>query len=260
MHSRKKFFKVAVITCIAAAILYGVFSHYKEDIVEFIQEIAIKMREHKYSSLIMVVIVALTGTPPLFGYTFAVTMTGFVYGFPNGCIPATTGAFLSSLATFGLVRKFNFAKYITFSEKKQNLYVAMQDAITQGGFKMMLLIRICPLPWQLTNLMLSLVPSVTWKTYISSALIACFKFNLDVWVGSQLANLSDPDLPPEAHKATLIYMCLGIIILVSSGFWLYKLTMVKVKEQQEKLLLSEGDERQSLLENQTPSLTGLYVK
>lgn len=123
MHSRKKFFKVAVITCIVAAILYGLFSHYKEDIIEcnfkknfyipcaysnnvplfpiVIQETAIKMREQKYSSLIMVFIVAITGIPPLFGYTFAVTMTGFVYGFPNGCIPATAGAFLSSLVTFG---------------------------------------------------------------------------------------------------------------------------------------------------------------
>lgn len=127
------------------------------------------------------------------------------------------------------------------------MYQAMQDAITQGGFKMILLIRICPLPWQLTNLILSLVPTVTWKSYIISALISCFKFNLDIWVGSQLANLSDPDLPPETHRITLVYMSFGVVILILSGLWIYKLTMLKIKEQQEKLFASQ-EEHQRLLE------------
>lgn len=126
------------------------------------------------------------------------------------------------------------------------MYQAMQDAISQGGFKMILLIRICPLPWQLTNLILSLIPTVTWKSYILSALITSFKFNLDIWVGSQLANLSDPDLPPETHRITLIYMSLGVIVLILSGYWIYKLTMIKIKEQQEKLLASQ-EEHQRLL-------------
>jgi uncharacterized membrane protein YdjX (TVP38/TMEM64 family) len=124
------------------------------------------------------------------------------------------------------------------------MYQAMQDAISQGGFKMILLIRICPLPWQLTNLILSLVPTVGWESYMISALISSFKFNLDVWVGSQLANLSDPDLPPEAHKVTLIYMAVGFAILALSGFWIYRLTMIKIKEQQQKLLLSQQQQQQ----------------
>lgn len=126
------------------------------------------------------------------------------------------------------------------------MYQAMQDAISQGGFKMILLIRICPLPWQLTSLILSLIPTVTWKSYILSALITSFKFNLDIWVGSQLANLSDPDLPPETHRITLIYMSLGVIVLILSSYWIYKLTMIKIKEQQEKLLASQ-EEHQRLL-------------
>lgn len=125
------------------------------------------------------------------------------------------------------------------------MYQAIQDAITQGGFKMILLIRICPLPWQLTNLVLSLIPAMTWKRYLLSTLIACFKFNMDVWVGSQLANLSDPDLPQETHRATLMYMAIGLFMLISSGVWIYRLTMLKIKEQQEKLL--ESGEYQHLL-------------
>lgn len=125
------------------------------------------------------------------------------------------------------------------------MYQAIQDAITQGGFKMILLIRICPLPWQLTNLLFPLIPTVTWKNYIISTILACVRFNMDVWVGSQLATISDPDLPPETHRATLIYMSIGLGILISSGVWIYRLTMQKIKEQQEKLL--ENEEYQRLL-------------
>jgi hypothetical protein len=127
------------------------------------------------------------------------------------------------------------------------MYQAMQDAISHGGFKIILLIRICPLPWQLTNLVLSLVPTVSWKSYVLSAFISCFRFSLDVWIGSQLADLSNPDIPPEARKVTFIFMGIGLVVLISSGIWIYRLTMQKIKEQQEALLLEEGDERQRLL-------------
>lgn len=142
----------------------------------------------------------------------------------------------------------------------------MQDAITHGGFKMVLLIRICPLPWQLTNLILSLVPTVTCSRYLLSAFIACFKFNMDVWVGSQLANLSDPDLPPETHKMTLIYMLVGLVVLAVSGIWIYRLTMQKIQGQQLLLLLEEGEgidgdaENERLLSSRNGSLRSYTVE
>jgi hypothetical protein len=49
----------------------------------------------------MCLIDTICGIPPIFGFISAVTMTGFIYGFPNGCIPATIGAFLSSIISFG---------------------------------------------------------------------------------------------------------------------------------------------------------------
>ncbi|KAI9346316.1 hypothetical protein BD770DRAFT_370350 [Pilaira anomala] len=251
MTTRRKLFTFIITTCIISAILFSLFGHYKTDIIEFLQKFAIKMRSHKYSPILMATIVSITGIPPVFGFTFAVTLTGFVYGFPKGCIPATVGAFLSALITCGLIRKFKFGKNIKLSDKRQELYLGMQDAITHGGFKMIVLIRICPLPWQLTNLFLSLVPTVSLKSYIFASLIGAFRFNMDVWVGSQLADLSDPNLPPETHKATLIYMCIGILVLLSSGLWIYKVTMLKIREQQEKLLMAEQGEHQPLLD---PSL------
>lgn len=71
----------------------------------------------------------------MLGFTFATTLTGFIYGFPSGIMPAVCGAFIGAMVAFALIRKYNFARFIKFSASKQEKYVAIQEAIEQGGFK-----------------------------------------------------------------------------------------------------------------------------
>lgn len=76
-----------------------------------------------------------TSIPPMLGFTFATTLTGFIYGFPRGILPAIIGAFLGANIAFALIRKYNFSRFIKFSSSKQEKYLAIQEAIEQGGFK-----------------------------------------------------------------------------------------------------------------------------
>ncbi|EIE81114.1 hypothetical protein RO3G_05819 [Rhizopus delemar RA 99-880] len=39
------------------------------------------------------------------------------------------------MVAFALIRKYNFARFIKFSPSKQEKYMAIQEAIEQGGFK-----------------------------------------------------------------------------------------------------------------------------
>jgi uncharacterized membrane protein YdjX (TVP38/TMEM64 family) len=144
-----------------------------------------------------------------------------------------------------LVRKVQFSNYFQVSRSKQEKLEAVQSAISQGGFRVLLLIRICPIPWQLSNLMLSSCKAVSWKTYMLSALIASFKINWEVWVGSQLANISDPNLPEETRRIAFVLMLSGLAILCLVGVWVYRLTMQKFKESSGTL----DEERALLLPN-----------
>lgn len=94
---------------------------------------------------------------------------------------------------------------------------------------MMILIRLSPIPWPITNMMLSILPTITTKQYILSALVSSFKVMLEVWIGSQLADISNPDLPPSAHRVAMMMMGCGVFILVAVALWLYRLTMQKVE-------------------------------
>lgn len=102
---------------------------------------------------------------------------------------------------------------------------------------MIMLIRLSPIPWPITNMMLSILPTITSRQFILVTFISSFKVTLEVWIGSQLADLSNPNLPPSAHRITMITMICSVLILVGVAWWLYRLTMQKVQElgKQQKL-------------------------
>lgn len=94
----------------------------------------------------------------------------------------------------------------------------------------MILIRLSPIPWPITNMLLSIISTVSTRHYMLAASLASIKVSLDVWIGSQLADLSNPDLPPSAHRIAMITMGCSVLIFVCVAWWLYRLTMEKVKE------------------------------
>ncbi|KAI8877909.1 hypothetical protein K501DRAFT_278007 [Backusella circina FSU 941] len=194
-----------------------------------IQDVAIDMRTTPYSFLLVTLIVTIASIPPMLGFSFITSISGFIYGFPHGIMPAALGAFSGALITFSLIRKCNFARFVKLSDSKQETYTAIQESIEQGGFGMMLLIRLCPVPWTITSTLLSLLPSITLAQFISVTGISCFKVSISVWMGSQLADLSNPDLPPATHRVALTAMGCGLVILVILTWWLYRLTMKRVK-------------------------------
>ncbi|CDS05693.1 hypothetical protein LRAMOSA08221 [Lichtheimia ramosa] len=207
------------------------FRIYHDSIVEAIQRVAIRMRAYSYSSIILGLMILATSTPPMLGFTFLVTLSGFVYGFPQGVAPAMIGGYVGALICFGLIRHYNFARFIRLSPSKQEKYHAIQEAIAEGGFGMLLMIRLTPIPWQFTNMILALIPTLSPRRYAIVTFIASWKLCLEVWFGSQLASLSDPDLPPSAHRLTMVTLGVGVLILVGLALWLHRLTLTKVKQR-----------------------------
>lgn len=95
---------------------------------------------------------------------------------------------------------------------------------------MMMLIRLSPIPWPITNMVLSILPTITTQQFVLAAFLSSFKVTLEVWIGSQLADLSNPNLPPSAHRIAMTMMGCGVFILMAVAWWLYRLTMQKVHE------------------------------
>ncbi|KAI9253147.1 snare associated Golgi protein-domain-containing protein [Sporodiniella umbellata] len=221
---------IALIGGAVALIVIVFFAIHRATIRELIQAVAISLRTTPYSPILLTCLITLTSIPPLIGFTFSTSITGFIYGFPGGILPAIAGAFIGATTAFFLIRKYDFARFIKLSPSKQEKYMAIQEAIEQGGFKMMILIRLSPIPWPITNMLLSIISTISARQYLLAAALASTKVCLDVWIGSQLADLSNPDLPPSAHRIAVITMGCSVLIFVCVAWWLYRLTMLKVKE------------------------------
>ncbi|KAI8983868.1 hypothetical protein BDB01DRAFT_790398 [Pilobolus umbonatus] len=206
------------------------FLTYKTVLMQAIQDSAIVLRHTPGSSIILSLIIIVTSIPPMPLFIFFNTVTGFIYGFPGGLLPAITGAFMGAMTAFYLIRKFNITRFIQFSTSTQDKYMAIQEALDEGGFKMMLLIKLSPIPWPMTNLLLSVIPNVKTSQFIGVSALASFKVILEVWIGSQLADLSNADVPESTRRITVITMVCGVLILIIVGWWLYRLTMEKVNE------------------------------
>ncbi|KAL0074467.1 hypothetical protein J3Q64DRAFT_1422050 [Phycomyces blakesleeanus] len=237
--------------------LVAIFGLYRESIMTVIQHGAIKLRITPYSSLLAVLLIVIVSIPPMIGFVSSVTLTGFVYGFPGGIIPATTGAMIGSSLAFWIIRRYPLARFVHLSPAKQATYKALEEAIEQGGLRIMILLRLCPLPWPLVTLLFSMIPNSRWSDFLIATGVGMIKVTLEVWIGSQLANLSDPNLPPSAHRVALGMMCGGFVLLLAIGFWLYRLTMAKVRQLADREIPENINETQQLLIYKQPDLEAL---
>lgn len=185
------------------------------------------MRTTPYSSILMTMIVCFSCVPPLVGFTVAMAMSGYVYDFPNGCLPVIIGAFLGAIITFTMIRQLHLSDWL----KAKKRYATISNALKHGGFRMIVLIRLCPIPWQLTSVVLSINDCISFRAYCIASCVSSFKLIWAVWIGSKLASLNDTNLPPDMHRYTIMSLGIGLTILTAAGIWLYRLTLQEIKEK-----------------------------
>lgn len=211
----------------------------------------------------------LTAFPPLVGYSSLVTMSGYVYGFAFGLFIAYTSALLGSITCFYLCRRWFKTQVRALMAKKQGMKSVVK-AVEKRGFKLMLLIRLAPYPFNVINALLS-ATHIPLSTFTIATAISLSKLALHVYIGSTLSSLAvlppppteddgDPTLPApvdsNSHGRTLkivvmvISMTLGIVI--GAYVWIVAKREIEMSEglrterrrkRKEFLRLSQGSTR-----------------
>lgn len=84
----------------------------------------------------MILLIALTGFPPIFGYSTLLTLCGFIYGFPLGMVPAYIGAVAGATGCFLLGRKvFKDTARAFLMKNYPSMLHAIENAVQRGGLK-----------------------------------------------------------------------------------------------------------------------------
>lgn len=185
-----------------------------------------------------------TSFPPMVGYSFCVTIAGFVYGFPGGWPISASATVCGSTAAFFTSRTI-FSGYVNKLVGTDRRFVALGQVLRHDGVPVLAAIRFCPLPYSLSNGFLATIPSISPLNFALATAMASPKLLVHVFIGSRLAALAENDNMSAGDRAiNYISMLLGGAVGMVVGLIIYRRTMARAQE----LALEEGVDNGGVLD------------
>jgi hypothetical protein len=120
--------------------------------------------------------------------------------------------------------------------EKDPRFAALALTIKHDGIKLLIMIRLCPLPYSLSNGALSTIPTVTWQQFMLATALVSPKLLLHVFVGSKLGELAEKGKEMDARTKAISYVSIiiGVIAGGVTGFVIYRQTKIRAKELEEQ--------------------------
>ncbi|ORY02007.1 hypothetical protein K493DRAFT_334759 [Basidiobolus meristosporus CBS 931.73] len=210
-------------------------SRHKDTLVPKLEQLSQWTRERGFlGGLVLTLLIACTGFPPVLGLSSLTTFSGFVYGFPLGFVPAYVGAYVGGTCCFILSRRYGHG-YVRKILTSHHIMANITRAIEKKGFKLFLLIRFAPYPYNVLNVTLAgtTIPTTQFLVVTGMSLI---KLLPQIYIGSQLINFTDSltqHPSPVKLFGLLLAASLGIGILVYL-YWLSKKMINQVVHDEEE--------------------------
>ncbi|KAF8341366.1 uncharacterized protein EI90DRAFT_3143709 [Cantharellus anzutake] len=199
-------------------------------------DIAQRLHNMPYGWLILFAIAIIVSFPPLLGHTAINSICGFAFG-ARGCLIAIPAAVIGSAASFLLLRA-TFRRRVKAWAKQSKKWQAMEQVIVRivsaavmcdaKGLPLIVLIRLCPLPWVYSNAFFASIESVRLWQFVFATLCLSPKIFLAVFIGSQVADLSDGTHRKALSTGVKILDILSIAVSVGlalgTGWYVWSMT------------------------------------
>jgi uncharacterized membrane protein YdjX (TVP38/TMEM64 family) len=227
-----------VLALVVLGILSIVGLVYRHDVFVWLVPKAKAWRELPFGWTILWVFAFLTAFPPMVGYSMACSMAGFVFGFPWGWPIVATASVAGSFAAF-LTSRGIFSSYVNRLVGRDTKFVALGQVLRHDGLWTLAMIRLCPLPYSLSNGFLATIPNIRPWAFAAATAIASPKLAVHVFIGSRLFLVIDGG-DKMSTAARLVndgsIAASGLLATVVSVL-IYRRTMARAAE----LALEEGD-------------------
>jgi len=122
---------------------------------------------------------------------------------------------------------------MTEHNKKFN---ALALTLKHDGFKLLIMIRLCPLPYSFSNGAISTIPTVKPLPFMLATACASPKLLLHVFIGSRLSALAESGDKMDAKTKAVSYMsiAIGVAAGITVGWFMYTKTAARAKELEEQ--------------------------
>lgn len=171
-----------------------------------------------------------------------------MFGMTKGWLILSSATILGSTTSFLLSRTV-LKNYVSDMTKKSAKFSALAMVLKHDGIKLLIMIRLCPLPYSFSNGAISTIPTVTWQKFMLSTAIASPKLLLHVFVGRQLGVIAESGDKMSFGTKVVSYttMVIGIGLGIGTGYLIYSRTVARaaVLEAEEAAAARGGNVRRS---------------
>ncbi|KAK3300946.1 uncharacterized protein B0H64DRAFT_382266 [Chaetomium fimeti] len=183
-----------------------------------------------------------TAFPPVIGYSTCVTLAGFVYGFPLGWPIAASATVVGSAAAFVASRGW-LRGYVHRLVGGDQRFIALGQVLRRDGLGVLVMIRLCPLPYSLSNGFLATVGSIGVGQFALATAGATPKLLVHVFIGSRLALLAEPGDKMSGFDRAVNYISMAVFGLLgfAVGVFIYRRTMARAAELAREAQLEAGE-------------------
>lgn len=222
---------LGAIALVGAVILGILFLIFNESIFGWLEPWAQRWKHTSGGWTILWIITFITAFPPVIGYSTCGTTAGFVYGIWEGWLILATATVAGSFCSF-LASRTVLKKYVDRLLAGDTRFAALTLTLKQDGLKLLCLIRLCPLPYSLSNGAMSTFPSVHPVMYAVATALVTPKLFIPVFIGSRLAAIGRNQEKMSAGTRAINYTSIigGALVGIFTGWYIYRKTMARARE------------------------------
>ncbi|KAI5809326.1 hypothetical protein BZA77DRAFT_180572 [Pyronema omphalodes] len=259
-HSLTLLQRIVLIFCLLLSATIGILTLiFHTQILAALLPISTKLRSLPAGWMVIFTLCFVSAFPPMIGYSTSVTLAGFVYGFPHGWFIVASGTVIGSTTAFVACRHLfkNFSQRLVATDKR---FEALSLTLKHDGLKLLCAIRLCPLPYSISNGAVSTFPTVTPAAFAFATAVATPKLLIHTWIGHRLAVLAAADEKMDRKTKMVNYgtIVAGLLLGAVTGWVIWRRTMKRAamleaaereRLNQEQGLL-QGQEYEDLVEEE----------
>ena len=156
-----------------------------------------------------------------------------------------------STASFVCCRFF-FRDYVNRLVEKDTRFAALALTVKHDGLKLLILMRLCPLPYSISNGAISTIPTVTWLQFATATAIVTPKLLVHVFLGSKFAELAEhgEEMDFKTKLINYLWIAMGSIIGMATAWIIYQQTKKRAAELEAQERENGGHTNRDQLPNQ----------
>ncbi|KAL8774725.1 MAG: hypothetical protein Q9209_000664 [Squamulea sp. 1 TL-2023] len=226
-------FQLALITVagIVTFVITVLFFVFHQKFFTWLEPTAVKWKNLRGGWCILWAMTFMTAFPPLVGYSTCFTLAGFIYGLPEGWLIIATANIAGSTCSF-ITSRTIFSDFVRRLVAQDKRFEAFSSVLKHDGLKLLIMIRLCPLPYSLSNGAISTFPTVTPRMFALATAAATPRLIIPIFIGTRLAAIARSGEKMDATSKAINWISIigGLIFGIVTGWLIYKKTTERAQQ------------------------------